>query len=539
NGTAIPWGAIYPHGIPAGLVFADGFVWGGFVNDGQQPKLRVGGHTYYSGLQTGAIVTPGVAEDPTDAKVNRVWRFRSDWKTADLSSEAFDILVSRPDASSRQFQFSADAIKAIADSLRLAYEKDRQDWPWQKGAPFYDTDHNGVMDENEEPGLLDAAQIVWFVANDLNPQLTQALYGSPPIGIEMQVTLWAYHHDSDIENSIYRRIRLIYKGTSMTPLNATIDSMAIGLYSDIDIGDFADDFGGTDTTLQMIFGYNSTTLDPAYQQFSSSPPALGYALLYGPIVSSTNDIAIFDFSRHKGFRNLPLTMSWIDRSGDTDSNPNTGTYDGTLQYYNVLNGFRPRPINPPDHFRIPATGEPTHFSLTGDPLNATGWLDENPGDRQITFSSGNFNMALGDTQEVVMIMTAGLGADRLASLHAMKFFANKAREFAQYTFLTKVDAHKKNSLPESFLLWQNYPNPFNQSTKIQYAISEDGPTTIKIYNLSGSLVRVLVNETQNQGSHETDWDGKDMHGKVVASGLYFYQFKSGKHSAARRMLLLR
>ena len=79
----------------------------------------------------------------------------------------------------------------------------------------------------------------------------------------MQVTLWAYNHDIDIENSIYRRIRLIYKGTDTTPSNAIIDSMAIALYSDVDLGSWYDDFAGTDTTLQMVFGYNSTTLKPA------------------------------------------------------------------------------------------------------------------------------------------------------------------------------------------------------------------------------------------------------------------------------------
>jgi hypothetical protein len=90
-----------------------------------------------------------------------------------------------------------------------------------------------------------------------------------------------------------------------------------------------------------------------------------------------------------------------------------------------------------------------------------------------------------------------------------------------------------------FLLWQNYLNPFNQGTKIRYVISEDGPTTIKIYNLSGNLVRELVKETQSQGSHEIAWDGKDAHGQVVPSDLYVYQLKNSRHSAVRRMVLLR
>jgi|GEM_PF-6553091 len=141
NETAIDWGAVYPRGIPVGVVFTDGFVWGGFVHGGEEPALRVGGHTFRTGLQPGTISSPGIAEDPNDPQVNRVWRYRPDWQTADLTSEAFDILISRPNASSRDFQFSQEELNAVADSLRLAYENDLQDWPWQKGAPFHDTNH--------------------------------------------------------------------------------------------------------------------------------------------------------------------------------------------------------------------------------------------------------------------------------------------------------------------------------------------------------------------------------------------------------------
>lgn len=240
---SLPWGVVYPYGIAAGLVYADGMVWGGFVQDGQAPALRVGGSTVQTGLQPGAILATGVAEDPAAVGVNRVWRYRRDWQTADLTPEAYTLLISRPGAASRTFQFDTAELKAVSDSLRAVYEKDKQEWPWQKGAPFYDANHNQRMDENEEPGLLDAAQVVWYVANDLDPQRTLALYGSPPIGLEVQVTCWGYDHP-DLENSIYRRTRILYKGTQTTPAAAVIDSMAVGLYSDIDIGSYDDDHAG-------------------------------------------------------------------------------------------------------------------------------------------------------------------------------------------------------------------------------------------------------------------------------------------------------
>ncbi|MCH9006609.1 T9SS type A sorting domain-containing protein [candidate division KSB1 bacterium] len=543
NGTAIPWGTVYPQGMPVGVVFTDGFVWGGFVQDGQEPTLRVGGHTWpVSGLQPGAILSSGIAEAPNDPQVNRVWRYRSDWQAADLTFEAFDILISRPDASSRDFQFSQGELNAVADSLRMAYEKDLQDWPWQKGAPFYDSNNNGIMDENEEPGLLNAPQVVWFVVNDLNPELTQALYGSPPIGIEMQVTLWAYNHDIDIENSIYRRIRLIYKGTDTTPSNAIIEGMAVGFYSEVDLGSFRDDLAGTDTTLQMVFGYNSTSLDAAYRQFDSSPPALGYTLLYGPIVDSANenDIAIFNFGGRKGFRNLPMTGSWTEGSGDQFSQPRVGNYDGTLQYYNVLNGFHPRPENPPTPFLDATTGEPTRFTITGDPVANTGWIDNSPGERNMTLTSSSFNMALGDTQEVVIIMTAGLGADRLASIEVMNFFARKAREFAQFNFeIAGIKEHKNIILPESFHLYQNFPNPFNPRTAIQYDLPIESHVKLTVYNTLGKKVKTLIDENQSAGSHSAAWDGTNAKGGIIASGVYFYKIQAGAFIRTREMIFVK
>ena len=122
--NAIQWGALYPRGKPVGVVYADGLVWGGFVHDGQQPALRVGGSTFRSGLAPGAITAPGVVENPADPNVNRIWRYRPDWQTADLTAEALDILLSQPEAAANGFQFSPAQLKSVADSLRLVYAKD-------------------------------------------------------------------------------------------------------------------------------------------------------------------------------------------------------------------------------------------------------------------------------------------------------------------------------------------------------------------------------------------------------------------------------
>ena len=293
---ATAWGMFYPRGT-AGVVYTDGFVWGGYVKDGHEPELRVGGQYFEAGTVPGCIQSKGIAEDPENPDV-RVWRIRPDWRTADLTQDAAEI-----------FNTSADSItQDQIDAVRTQYEKDWNEWPWQKGASFYDTNRNGVMDSGEDPGLADADQVVWFVANDLNPTmskgLTQYFEDLTPIGLEMQVTLWAYNRTGSPLNEafkhiIFKRVRLIYKGREDTPNNARIDSMFIAQFAFTDLGDFHDNLLGCDTTLQLGYCYNSSSIDEEFNKYDLAPPAIGYVLIQGPVVSSADPLskAHFNFRR--------------------------------------------------------------------------------------------------------------------------------------------------------------------------------------------------------------------------------------------------
>jgi hypothetical protein len=77
-----------------------------------------------------------------------------------------------------------------------------------------------------------------------------------------------------------------------------------------------------------------------------------------------------------------------------------------------------------------------------------------------------------------------------------------------------------------FLLYQNYPNPFNPSTKIGYNLKERGYVKLYLYDIKGELVSVLVNEVQEAGYYETEFNAAVSHsGEVrnLASGVYIYQ----------------
>ena len=98
--------------------------------------------------------------------------------------------------------------------------------------------------------------------------------------------------------------------------------------------------------------------------------------------------------------------------------------------------------------------------------------------------------------------------------------------------------------PEKPMLLQNYPNPFNPETWIPYQLSTDSEVVISIYDTQGERVRQLDLGSQHVGTYITRgraayWDGEDMYGKQVASGLYFYQIWTGAFSATRKMVILK
>lgn len=93
-------------------------------------------------------------------------------------------------------------------------------------------------------------------------------------------------------------------------------------------------------------------------------------------------------------------------------------------------------------------------------------------------------------------------------------------------------------VPKDFALLQNYPNPFNAQTRIAFN-SAGGPTTLDIYNITGAKVASLCNANLKAGSYSMVWDGRDMTGKPVSSGTYFYRLTDNSGHQTRRMTLLK
>lgn len=549
KGPLLAAGLTFPrHTATAG--FASGVLFGGKVYDGGDSVLRVTGTTYRTGLQPGRIIgiRTGTVEDPANPSV-RMWRIRRDYYAVDHREDA-----------SEYFGVPVDSVNQTQiDSIRNMYHRDWSEWPVFKGAPYIE--RNGVpgfqppppfsqsfsVDDlipghYDEPGLeahgtsRPPDQVIWYVCNDFAAMQPWASLSS---GIEMQTTLWAFRA---IPNVIFKRFRLFYKGRQETMVGAHIDSMYIAHWADVDIGSPANDLAGCDTLITLGYAYNGTPTDDWYTPFSLSPPALGYDLIQGPVRFTGNplDSAIVNFRRVHGAVNTRMCAFIRFRQTFGEWDPVFFSYDGTVQFYQVLRGLPPQPQGPPDPpLRIdPISGLPTPFWFSGNPVTQQGWLDQTQGDKRFVVSSGPFSMALGDSQEIVVAVVAGVGSSNLLSIDEMKASDAIARYWYQSgSIISGAESESENPVNSS--LYQNYPNPFNPSTRIAYRLAAPGHVSLRIFDILGKEVRTLVDAYQQSGATWADWDGTNSAGDHVASGVYFYTLHSGSVHTTKRMLLVR
>lgn len=418
-------GLVYPKGSGKTAVFTSGLLWGAKVAGDQDP--RMGGTAYRTGLVPGKVLPDGTADVSTLDKY-RIYRVRADiypgGPAIDLASPSL-----------------AEGISAA--DLRAEYEKDWTEWPADMGAPFDDKDSNGVYNPTiDVPGVPGADQTLWFVTNDLNAGQTRFLYGANPLGIEMQATIWAYNRAGALGSMYFRKYKVI-NITDRTANPTTFEDMYFSMFSDVDNGDAGDDYVGVDTTLSLQYCYNASPTDATYAPLP--PPAVGFDFFQGPLVvgnpgedvnkngtSDELDFGIFDGKKvGPGFINLPMTAAYYFANGDDNiGDPPQGEIQGSREFYNFIRG---RFGISGEVFTDLFTGLPTTYALNGDPVTGTGWLDgvQLPaGDRRQGSASGPFNMAPGDTQEVVVaeiVAGATPGSDNIKAIITLRNFDKVAQ----------------------------------------------------------------------------------------------------------------
>jgi len=183
------------------------------------------------------------------------------------------------------------------------------------------------------------------------------------------------------------------------------------------------------------------------------------------------------------------------------------------------------------------------FSNSGNILSATSWGEFNNLSEDLyifkTFLGGIPIYKLNTPGSLYYCSTSNDGRTVTASGKAVH-----ARQFGNGGLLYNIDVDttdiptsitiNSNASINDFKLFQNYPNPFNPKTVISYQLTVSSHATLKVYDLLGNLVKTLINQKQNAGSYEVEFDGSEL-----SSGIYLYKMEAGSFSDTKKLILIK
>jgi hypothetical protein len=124
------------------------------------------------------------------------------------------------------------------------------------------------------------------------------------------------------------------------------------------------------------------------------------------------------------------------------------------------------------------------------------------------------------------------GFETIAFEDTRSLFAEKVIEWLSSP--TNVEQESSGNLPVEFALLQNYPNPFNPVTTIKFSVPELSPVTIKVFDVLGNEVSVILDEVKPAGNYKVNYDASES-----SSGIYFYQMKAGNFISVKKMSILK
>lgn len=391
---------------------------------------------------------------------------------------------------------------------------DYLEWPAHLGAPVNDYG-NPVIYNN---------QTLWTVYNGLDSSLSIRNWWNnlPVFPIEVHSLVYGYPGGPVdwLKDVVFFEWQVINKGSE------TIDSAYFGLWTDIDINEWLQNFPAVDSSIQL--GYCWTPSDSG----NFIPMSVGYVWKYGPVVYSPGDTAIFNGSNKTDYKNLDLT-SFHGISDDAAVDPLTGPARSTLDAWNMARGF-----DADGNVIIdPTTGSPTKFPFNGDPVTNTGFIFPSSGGSGAGFVmfSGPVSFAPQDTQWVMAALIVSTGSDYRNAIENLRLKAATIQVLPYNDLVTKYSVEPTLVTPPlKFSLSQNFPNPFNNETKIFFELAYKSHVTISVYDILGNTVSTIVNEEFPAGQNEVTFLGNQ-----IASGIYFYRLKTGSFSQTKKMIYLK
>jgi len=342
-------------------------------------------------------------------------------------------------------------------------------------------------------------QTLWTVCNDLAlPVLPPrgSLRLTPPIGLETQITAWAFDRPGVLQRALFMHLRLVHEGA------APLDSAAVGIFFDPRAAPYALR-AAADTARDMAYAY------PADDPAGESAVAVGIVWLGGP-------------GNGAGPRMRPTSFVVY---------PNGSDPADAVQFDRALRGALPWGAAMIDS----STGQPTPWFSPGDPVGGSGWVATVPAHPHAVLAAQPFTLAPGDTQDVELAIVIGRGADRTAAILNLRAAADEARAFYAAGF-AGLPAPAPEALPGRILA---FPNPAQAGARLVFRVASSMEhVEAVLYDVHGRRVRRLTDAVWPAGRQVVEWDGRDDEGRHVGAGLYFVRMTIGGREYTARIVRL-
>ncbi|MCS7162149.1 MAG: hypothetical protein NZ958_02300 [Bacteroidia bacterium] len=373
-----------PPGVPAIHSLFAGAIWVGGID--AAGRLRLAAQTYrQSGIDF--FAGPLSLEGTTDASTCQQWDKH--------------FVITRDEINRFRAAFQADP-----SSVNPAKFPNVFNWPGNNPvpgferqlAPFKDVDLNGLY----EPSKGDYPDVpgdmaIWWVYNDKGNVHTET--GAAPIGIEIQALAFAFATTNEVNNMTFYQYKIFNRGT------LDLQQTYMAVWVDADVGFYADDYVGCDTTRGLGFCYNGDNDDNPPEGYGRNPPAVGTDFFQGP--------------RNELGQRLKMTnFMYYDNDFSVRGNPTNAIHfynymrsiwkDGSPLVNNGTNGYG-------------GSGNPTNYIFTGMPGGAAvaanpncrrynppahGWDERSAGnqpfDRRYLQSAGPFLLRSGAVNEIII-----------------------------------------------------------------------------------------------------------------------------------------
>ena len=273
------------------------------------------------------------------------------------------------------------------------------------------------------PEELVGDQMCFSVYNDIMSH--EDMWKTPYMGVEVQHLVFGFNRTGALGMTVFQKFHIVNK--SLDPF----DACYVGVFYDPDLGFANDDYTGCDTTLGIAIIYNGDAYD---EKYGVGVPAMASDFFQGPIVPAPGETAVLpDGTEIPDSKILGMTayFAYINGApiaGMDDPDARGGTAPQEAYYF--VQGL----LGNGDQWMDPTSGTPTatKFPFAGDPVAGTGWLFSSisvPDDVRMGNASGPFDLAPGESQDIVVGCVVGLGTDNLSSVTVMKFY-DKAAQIA-------------------------------------------------------------------------------------------------------------